>query len=964
LGWIKTEEKGTEMIRFNPYKKKIFQTAIKNQAGIPIIALTITLGIILTACFAFQTVDDLEKPLLFTNSPEIDEEITQLLIAVTGTETEWIYYLPLISSDIRNIPPGEGWPTIAANPQRTSWTSEEVTGNLKVDWFRPIEAYIPQNVQLIASDGLIFVSTSAGLYALEAVTGELAWRFDTTLPLGNSPTVSKGVVYVGGYDRKLHALRASDGAYLWSFDGATAGYSANPLVVEGKVIAANRDGKIYAIGEHGSPAQGLLIWEFEAGGIIDLSPAYNNGTIYFAAMDNHAYAVSISNGSLLWKSEKLPGDGYQSYWPVIFQNHVIFSAASGYRTGNNPGTGSLMDLDGNYYGKIFDIERDALFSGLPDRALIGEPVQDQDWARGKQVLDASRIAQYLEDNPNSDPNYHKPWRRVLIVLNQQDGDEYTFDSDNDGYPGYTPITMWGTHSGTIFPPLAGPDGILYVNNILQKSHIPQGRVMGWKPGTTFFSQIGGQGAVDEPQALSAGGETIYRVICCDRVGDWFSISSNRRGTLWDYSRTLSMQIPGYDIMWYGMDPNDSVRLRGNYGTQNGIYHNHGDQNPLIPYNGRLYVHRSNAVIAFGSDTVTNPLPLLEKQTGSVSSTPLPLEDLKTALEVEIQKMLDAGHLRPGYYNSGQMQYPQFANYFENPGDTLYTLALAIPHLPPQLKTQKEAYLQNHYQSYFVEEMYTSIGWADGAARDSIPLPDDIQEAAAAIEPSTASNPRLSWSYPPFNFYALWKYSQIFPQDALQAYNLSKSKLQVPVPQNATDEYLELRPFEMNAYIAGYIGFLELQTLAGMTGEDSALRVQVNNELNRLLQLRTSTFSKDSPWVDGFGSYHLRTFNISRNFLFLVPELGDYMHQNTFLKVQEAVVEYNYTAPYWFVARFNAVVNEGVRQNLYDYPAMFQAKAFILNEPQEELVKYLDVPAFARGDLFYIQNLVAAIEADD
>jgi hypothetical protein len=43
--------------------------------------------------------------------------------------------------------------------------------------------------------------------------------------------------------------------------------------------------------------------------------------------------------------------------------------------------------------------------------------------------------------------------------------------------------------------------------------------------------------------------------------------------------------------------------------------------------------------------------------------------------------------------------------------------------------------------------------------------------------------------------------------------------------------------------------------------------------------------------------------------------------------------------------------------------MFQAKAWILKEPRDELVKYLDVPGFPRGDLFYIQNLVAAIEAD-
>lgn len=36
--------------------------------------------------------------------------------------------------------------------------------------------------------------------------------------------------------------------------------------------------------------------------------------------------------------------------------------------------------------------------------------------------------------------------------------------------------------------------------------------------------------------------------------------------------------------------------------------------------------------------------------------------------------------------------------------------------------------------------------------------------------------------------------------------------------------------------------------------------------------------------------------------------------------------------------------------LFDYHALFQAKTMILTEPCEELVKYLDVPAFYGGDL--------------
>jgi hypothetical protein len=153
----------------------------------------------------------------------------------------------------------DGWNMAGANPQRTSWVPDEVRGRLSPAWYRPIEAFIPQEIQVIAARGKVFIASARGLYALEAKTGELAWRFDTELPLGNAPTIDGEICYVGGMDRRLHALEADTGRHLWSFDGATAGYRTNPLVVEGKVILGNRDGNVYAIGAHNTPSQGKLL---------------------------------------------------------------------------------------------------------------------------------------------------------------------------------------------------------------------------------------------------------------------------------------------------------------------------------------------------------------------------------------------------------------------------------------------------------------------------------------------------------------------------------------------------------------------------------------------------------------------------------------------------------------------------------------------------------------------------------
>ena len=43
------------------------------------------------------------------------------------------------------------------NPARTSWSNEEVPGNLAPLWYRPIEPYISQNVQVIAANELVLL---------------------------------------------------------------------------------------------------------------------------------------------------------------------------------------------------------------------------------------------------------------------------------------------------------------------------------------------------------------------------------------------------------------------------------------------------------------------------------------------------------------------------------------------------------------------------------------------------------------------------------------------------------------------------------------------------------------------------------------------------------------------------------------------------------------------------------------
>jgi hypothetical protein len=185
---------------------------------------------------------------------------------------------------------------------------------------------------------------------------------------------------------------------------------------------------------------------------------------------------------------------------------------------------------------------------------------------------------------------------------------------------------------------------------------------------------------------------------------------------------------------------------------------------------------------------------------------------------------------------------------------------------------------------------------------------------------------------------------------------------VKVQSRATDSYLIAKTWELNAYISGLQGFIKLQDLAGKSAADSALRGRVNTELTRLINLKLNNFSKDTPYTTYNNGYEFNMVNISRNFLWMTPELADILRQNRLAAAQAALTEYNTVGPYWFVSRFDAATAESANQNLYDYPSNFQARAWVLKASREELYKWLDAPAFFVGDLFYIQNLVATIEA--
>jgi len=878
---------------------------------------------------------------------------------------------------------------LAANPERTSWNNVEVRGNLNLEWYRPIEPYIPYKIQPIAANGKIYISTAKGLYAFSSSDGQIVWVYPTEVPLGHSPTIAtingKSIAYVGGFDRKIHAVDANTGTPIPGYTPyeADAGFETNPLVVNNIIYAGNRDSKFYAF----DAMSGNLKWSYSTDGPILFSAAYKNCIVYFASNDAYAYALNANNGSLLWKSQKLEGGGFYSFWPVVYKDkttgkdYVSFAGSE------------------NYHQQVFSLAHEEtyyLFNNIPVGGLIGSTSTSipGPWVNGTVVMNASRITSYYQI---------KPYRRTVFILDAATGAEYTFDSNGDGQPEYAPYTWSGvTNSGSKYPALInGVDGVYYqATAYYNDGWVSRGGPVGWKMGTQYISRVDGNfngHASDEPLAYSSGGKLIYWGLCCDREAGGFDVTIpfTQPGRSWlyfGYNLANNKLAPGYQQMYNDgnaaayNNENGWQIFSGPNQSKNGVYSKHmTTQSPPIPYQNKLFILRGNALLAFSAQGTNpkTPLPLATTISQSTPLVSLTKNGITQRLESEVWKMINAGPLRPGYQPAGfidlygygryldDREFGEIFDYFQNPADTVYTLLLAYPHLNQNTQNAVRTYLQDYYgpdKTYDLTKI-VHVGWGTGAAREVFNIPPEAQNQwgqpyRPPLYPSTKPTCTICgyWqNFPPFSFYAAWKYAQFIGySDQIFSKNMfdrMSGKLEPPL----SDSVFLKKPYWLNQYIAGYMGYLALQQLAGYAPNPT-----VQSRYQHLLDLRRNNFSKDTPFPPLGASYvetaHNNTLAVARNFMFLTPELGSYLNQHIYSQVQSAINEYTQVAPYWFVSKFDATYSEGTLQHLYDPPALFQARAWILNQPFSELVKWIDTPAFYQGDLFYLQNLVAALNA--
>nr|MBP7371145.1 PQQ-like beta-propeller repeat protein [Arenimonas sp.] len=175
---------------------------------------------------------------------------------------------------------------------------------------------------VVAQDTVYFGSGDGHVYALDAHTGVVRWKFSTGNVVHASPVYANGVLYIGSWDSNLYAIDATTGKEQWRFKSGDdeiihnqVGFQGSPAVVDGVVYVGCRDSHLYAI----DAKSGKEKWNISTGlSWVITSPAVHLGKVYYATSDTALFSIADANTgkplaetkstSYLWSSPAIAGD--------------------------------------------------------------------------------------------------------------------------------------------------------------------------------------------------------------------------------------------------------------------------------------------------------------------------------------------------------------------------------------------------------------------------------------------------------------------------------------------------------------------------------------------------------------------------------------------------------------------------------------------------------------------------------
>jgi outer membrane protein assembly factor BamB len=236
------------------------------------------------------------------------------------------------------------WPTYGYDQERLRFLPSALRPPFRVEWtfrgrhlleFPPAIAY-----------GRAYIANNPGvLFAVQAATGRLSWRYTSGRCTAASPAVAGGVVYMAflnllrtggdacnaapstpGINGEVAALDARTGKVHWR--RVIGPSETSPLVAGGLVYAGDWTGAVYAFDRK----TGRTVWTYRTGGEVKGAFALTGRRLFVGSYDHHLYALDARTGALIWRAstqDRLGSRGTFYSTPATAYGRVYIGSTDG-----------------------------------------------------------------------------------------------------------------------------------------------------------------------------------------------------------------------------------------------------------------------------------------------------------------------------------------------------------------------------------------------------------------------------------------------------------------------------------------------------------------------------------------------------------------------------------------------------------------------------------------------------------
>lgn len=872
------------------------------------------------------------------------------------------------------------WPTLHRDYQRSGYTDEVIQGPHRRKWFRSFhEEMIGARVEAIVAEGLCFVGTYAGnLYALNVDDGKTVWRFPAGGPIGHSPCWHRGRVYVctdeGFHTGSIICLSAADGKQIWRY-AAGAGIFNSPACDGRRVYVGDRAGVFHAV----DAETGKKAWTFKTGYMI-LKPASfspDAERIVVGSEDMHVRCLS-PEGKLLWKSPKLAGLSLRDAAPTIWADKVVV------RT--NPAAPFHQALYVNRQ-LLGDVQRKIPLDDSQDRVIVNTPnMYFLCHTPQREKAEYEGVLRYLRRHPHA---------RTWFTFNLADGKEpwitsvmYTGGLHNPpSPPTFNPATM---ELYTIMPTALS----VYCSGVSQVG-IGIGRI---DPETGYLTNVAHAYQDRQPGYFAGMPMITDETSALGLMGSFLVLTHQGAIGGVDLGTRQIRQIagirdtyggifgPGAHGSWEG-----SRKLAGQGYVQNTVNEWHGpDRSPAAIAGGRMFWVVGGQVVCIAGPEVPEtdsggsqaPRPFrwakmpridggnVTGRLGSLDASvnrpgfdaaavkkytadPPDVRPPDGPLAAEIRHRLDAAVTelidgRPWALLVVELGIAHEERHFWRSSETMQAVAMALPHLSPEVRQRAVAYLDGLYASGL--PLRRPVIGGEGRRREYYNL------SPALIERGVTRPPRYMAGIA--EVYAVWAYAHYAgrwdkvlarPAAILDGFRDSFSRPPQFDPDGRDGNAVE----DLNRRIAGVIGYVRIADKARRPGD-------VKMALNRLAELAAGRvhFELADPRLLAKRSHHA-TFPRYQQ---LVPEIGRLLADHAGGQLAANLADLDRELPVWYQAWGERLIGG---ENYVNPPGLargtFLAMAYAGGAKPRQLARYLDQP-WCRADLYYIEKLTAVLRA--